>query len=119
MSGGGSLGVAVTGSKSHSSLAKAFQPGPKPYLKSGMPWIVFGGILVALTVLELPTFWGSYDVLIVLLQAGLGIGFILRGKSASIKHRQAFEEEMPAWEARQQMLERGWLCHRCGQSWLP
>lgn len=120
MSGSGSLGVAVTGSQSHSTLAKKYQPGPTPTLKSEKLNIGLGYFFIIFGVGTLLLLWGEKDALPMGLTAlVLGIGTVLFCQSRVSDNQNKFDLEMPAWQTRQRMLERGWLCHRCGHSWIP
>jgi hypothetical protein len=54
-------------------------------------------------------------IIFLLCAIGLGIYAVNAISGSKEEHKAALIE----WEAKTERLKKGWLCHRCGNSWVP
>lgn len=103
----GTFGVGIVRSLSGSETAARLSPGPNPNILAGCligfaaPAMLFG-IALAATGGE-----------------GLGAFFLVLGVLIVVIALSERRRRTPAWRAKMQMLERGWVCLQCGCSWIP
>lgn len=111
LSGSLGAGMGITGSST--ALAQSLMAGPKSkvnYLLVGR-WYIYVGIFSV--VLGIMSFFS--DGAINVFSFMLGIPFLLVGWYYSMKR----PPDTSAWEAKYRLQENGWICYRCGETWLP
>lgn len=116
------VGVASVGTRTQTTLAASLNPGQKPSASNNMRCglIAFGiaGFfgLIGLISLGIDNTVGGHIsafVLSILLTAAFGFfGYTVTFGSANAK-------AVSAWEKKNRQFETGWICHRCGHTWLP
>jgi hypothetical protein len=108
--GGGhhGIGVGLASSKSQSKLAATLSPGAKPSNGCAVITVVLTG-LVALLLFSATG--GPLGALIAVAGTVIALIYLSRDKSMEAKRE--------AWKARVHFFEQGWVCLRCGHTWLP
>lgn len=114
----GDVGVAGMSSNSKTNLAASLDPGPAPSDNSGAGYFGCGGFMALFGILALVTAGGE--------AAGCGGGALLAGFIlvvvgivTSEKRAENLKEKMDLWNTRKNMADNGWICHKCGNIWLP
>jgi len=115
-----SVGVAAIDTKSQTNLVATLRPGSKPskYDFFHVFMVFIGGlggfILVLMGIASLIDFNLKNAV-----NAGFALsigGFILVGMYHF--HKRPNEKVM-AWNRKNDLYEKGWVCHKCGSVWIP
>lgn len=112
---GGGVGIAIGGSKIQSTLAAAHNPGSKPVKKeaggcAAIFIVICGGLGIGGLASGNPT--GAIFLLI-------AIGLLMYVINANSGMKEKHKADLVEWEAKSERLNKGWLCHRCGHSWVP
>jgi hypothetical protein len=110
-SGGIGIGVGSASSStfSQSDLVRKFRLPGCPHRSAALP------IIAALLGMASLMLWkySLYGPALYLMAIGAILMVIFMAQGPSIKRQQ---EE---WHKRRVYLSRAWLCHRCGQDWIP
>lgn len=110
----GDVAVADMSSKSRTNLAASLDPGAKPSDSDTGCGLGCGG---AVAVLGFAAMIGGAGAGVVFLILGLlVIGWALM---TSDSRKAALAKKIAQWEEKRSFMEGGWICHRCGYSWIP
>jgi hypothetical protein len=107
------VGVGIAGSSSQTKLAAKFNPGIKPD-NTGLKYIAFGfaAFCIFIGVIALAqNNSGGWVSLFIALIAGVVGQF---GPS-----NDSIADKIAAWEIKKALYENGWICHKCGNTWMP
>lgn len=112
-----SVGVAAIDTKSQTNLVATLRPGPKPgkydFFHVFMVLIgILGGVLLVLIGLGHLIALNLKNAVI-----ALGIGGLIF--VALYKFHKRPNEKILAWNRKNDLYEKGWLCHKCGFGWIP
>jgi hypothetical protein len=105
-------GVTASKTKSTSALAASLVPGAAPTEWAGVG--VVAGCLIAFFSL-VGIFTGGLDLAPRVLSLFFGLAVAI----LSYRAVGGASPEREAWEYRCALFERGWVCVRCGHTWLP
>jgi hypothetical protein len=119
--GGGRIGVGLTTMASQPSLALSLKPGREPGNR-----IAGTGYLIGIGLVALASFiaggiadaLGSdspFGITVAVLIIGM-IGNYLANVSTTERNAHKARE---AWDTKRDLYERGWVCLRCGHTWIP
>jgi hypothetical protein len=117
----GHIGVGLTTTTAQSSLALSLKPGPEPGNKIAGNRFLIGLGLVALAsfiaggVADALGSDSPFGVAVAVLVVGM-IGNFVANLSEMEKNALKAKE---AWKAKKDLYERGWICPRCGHTWIP
>lgn len=115
-----SFGVAAIDTKSQTNLVATLRPGPKPskYDFFHVFMVSIGGLggvfLVLMGIASLINFSPKNAI-----NAGFALsigGFIL---AAAYNFHKTPNKKVLAWNHKNDLYEKGWVCHKCGSVWLP
>jgi hypothetical protein len=108
--GGGyyGLGTATTTSRSQSKLAAGLTPGEYPY-----PSIV--GTVITLTIGVLVTLCAFAASV----WAGIGCLSLTLTFAFFLSQDSTLEQRRGIWNEKTRLYEHGWVCVRCGSTWIP
>lgn len=108
-----SVGMASIDSKSHTNLVATLSPGEKPGY--GCFNISLAMICAGLMVLGLSTLiaGGMAGAAVTTLGPGIVILFVL------FRAKEKLKEQGSAWNEKSRMYKSGWICHKCGHTWIP
>lgn len=118
---GGHIGVGLTTTTAQTSLSLSFKPGREPSKA-----IAGNGYLIRMGLVALAAFIGggiadalgsdsAFGIAATILIVGM-IGNVLVNRS---KMKENALEARKAWEAKKHLYEHGWVCVRCGHTWIP
>lgn len=108
------VGVGTLNSESQTALAEKYTPESSPTSFFGGCGCLF--LIIGITIFiacirstsELPFLFYLIAICVLL----LGISFLIK----SVKQNSPEQKE---WEAKAKLYEEGWICHKCGNTWLP
>jgi hypothetical protein len=109
------VGIAKLSSTSQTKLAALLDPGVEPTDNSGCANWGCGGSLAVIGIIILAIDGGELGG--ILLLAGLiwtGYGL---AKKSSVDEKLSIR--VKTWEAKKKLSENGWICHKCGHTWMP
>jgi hypothetical protein len=122
--GHGGIGGGLTSSSSQSALAASFLPGQKPVQPGALT-----GCLAAVLVISvlfgcvfLGEAAGPFLITVSIATAVIfGVVALCGGgwDKMTEKSNALHAQKMQAWEERVNRYNNGWLCVRCGHSWIP
>ncbi len=111
------VGVATMGTKSDTALAASLKPGPKPLDYPPTGCLVFVAILTGIVGVLLVTSDGKIFGAIML---GLSALFCLMAWAVKKDDKNPIVPiEIQKWEQKNKLFETGWICHKCGHTWIP
>jgi hypothetical protein len=119
--GGGHIGAGLTTMTSQTSLALSLKPGREPGKR-----IAGSGYLIGIGLVVLASFiaGGIADALGSDSPFGITVAVLIIGMignylaNVSTMERNALKVR-EAWNAKRDLFERGWVCLRCGHTWIP
>jgi len=109
------VGVGSIDSESQTALAEKYKPGDNP--ETG---IAGCGCFLVILAFILVIVFAAYDaneyLIFFTFVAGCIVYFVTSISSYFLKKNGALKKD---WEARVTLYETGWICHRCGNDWIP
>lgn len=113
----GDVAVANMSSESMTNLAASLDPGAEPSDMGTGFGLGCGGILILSGIAAMSGGTSGGAVFAVFLILGLlVIGWALM---TSDSRKAALAKETAQWKEKRALTEGGWICHRCGNTWLP
>ena len=109
------IGVAKITTNSQTKLVATLNPGPKPKNEDGAVLLKWGGMLLFVSsLLALRSASGGAEIVFILISIALLIVGILQKSNAS-----NYTELLEKYNHRLKNYESGWICHKCGNTWVP
>lgn len=109
------FGVASVGTVSQSLLASNYTPGEKPLYRivEGIIMLICGVVIGYIGVYFLKDaeyrYIGISCIAFSILSVIVGISFC---------NKVAHNKRVSEWEIKTKLLDYGWICHKCGDTWV-
>jgi len=115
-----SVGVAAIDSKSQTNLVATLRPGPKPSKHDIFHVFMvsiggLGGIFLVLIGIASLADFSLKNAVNAVFALSIG-GFIL---AAAYNFHKTPNKKVLAWNQKNDLYEKGWVCHKCGSVWIP
>ena len=130
----GTVGVAKIGTKSQTQLAASLTPGPRPSGNGQLGKIGCGVLLLVCAPFGLASTSlsseqsSTYSTAPQADHSGVGcavffglvgLALIAWGWSMWGEGEGELKSEVDAWSKKQRLFDHGWICHQCGNTWVP
>jgi hypothetical protein len=112
----GDVALASLSSTSRTNLAATLDPGPRPVNEDGCFYTGCGG-LIALSAIV--AFAAKDDPAVDAAVLAIGGVLLMVGWNKRSTKAAKMPERIAAWQKKVDLQERGWICHRCGHTWIP
>lgn len=113
----GDVGVAGISAGSKTNLAASLDPGNAPTDSKAAGYWGCGGCATVFGVMALAAGGeaaaGGVGIFLV------GVGVLIAGFVTADKRKKDLSAQTVRWNEKVKIAENGWICHRCGHSWLP